>query len=75
MVGKGMRIRAVPLPAWCKCTVDMWTAAAGITAGPVFRPVLKGGRVGAGRMTTPAAWDVVRHYGERIGVPDLARMT
>jgi integrase/recombinase XerD len=72
LVGKGGRIRTVPMPAWCKWALDVWTAAAGITVGPVFRPVLKGGRMGPGRMTTQAAWDAVKLYGDRIGIPDLA---
>lgn len=72
LVGKGGRIRTVPMPAWCKCAMDVWTAAAGILEGPVFRPVLKGGRMGAGRLTTQAAWDAVKLYGDRIDVPELA---
>ncbi|MCX6634397.1 MAG: tyrosine-type recombinase/integrase [Acidobacteria bacterium] len=72
LLGKGGRIRTVPMPAWCKCAMDVWTAAAGISMGPVFRPVLKGGRMGAGRMSAQAVWEVVRLYGERIGVPELA---
>jgi site-specific recombinase XerD len=72
LVGKGRRIRTVPMPSWCRAAVEVWTAGAAIATGPVFRPMLKGGRVGAGRMTTQAAWDAVKLYGDRIGVPDLA---
>jgi len=70
--GKGGRVRTVPMPSWCRAAIEVWTAAAGISTGPVFRPVLKGGRVGLGRMTTQAVWEVVRLYGERIGVPELS---
>jgi site-specific recombinase XerD len=72
LVGKGGRVRTVPMPSWCRAAIEAWTLAAGISDGPVFRPVLKGGRVGGGRMTTQAAWEVVRLYGKSIGVPDLA---
>jgi integrase len=29
LVGKGGRIRSVPMPSWCKNAIDAWTAAAG----------------------------------------------
>ena len=70
LLGKGGRVRTVPMPSWCRAAIEVWTAAAGITTESVFRPVLKGGRVG--RMTTQAVWEVVRLYGDRIGIPDLA---
>jgi site-specific recombinase XerD len=72
LLGKGGRIRTVPMPSWCRAAMEVWTTAAGITTGPVFRSVLKGGRVGTGRMTTQAVWEVARLYGEHIGVPGLA---
>lgn len=37
IVGKRNKIRTIPIPSWCKVLVDAWTAAAGITSGPVFR--------------------------------------
>lgn len=39
LVGKGGRIRTVPMPSWCRAAIDAWTSAAGIDAGPVFRPI------------------------------------
>src|SRR5437879_10842365 len=44
LVGKGGHVRTVPIPTWVKSTVDAWTAAAGITHGPVFRAINKAGR-------------------------------
>ena len=41
LVGKKGRYRTVPMPAWTKIAIDSWAAAAGITAGPVFRGVNK----------------------------------
>ena len=35
LIGKGGHVRTVPIPAWVKTTVDVWTTAAGITHGPV----------------------------------------
>jgi integrase len=38
-VGKGKRIRTVPIPPFVKVATDAWTAAAGLSAGPLFRRV------------------------------------
>jgi site-specific recombinase XerC len=39
LIGKGKHIRTVPVPAWVKGTVDVWTAAAEINTGTIFRRV------------------------------------
>ena len=46
LTGKRNKTRSVPMPSWAKYAVDAWLLAAGISSGPVFRPVNKGGRVG-----------------------------
>ena len=47
LIGKGGRIRTVPIPQWVKQALDLWISAAGITGGRVFRAVSKRGKVGA----------------------------
>lgn len=69
MMGKGQRVRSIPMPAWAKAAIDAWTRAAAITEGRVFRAVRKGGLVVNETMTDQAVADVVRHYSEVIGVP------
>src|ERR1700722_19857633 len=44
LVGKHGRVRTIPMPAWTKVAIDAWTTTAGISAGPVFRPVNRGGQ-------------------------------
>ena len=39
LVGKGKRIRTVPIPPFVKVAIDARTAAAGLSAGPLFRRV------------------------------------
>ena len=39
LVGKGRRIRTVPIPPFVKAAIDAWTAAAGLFESPLFRPV------------------------------------
>jgi site-specific recombinase XerD len=72
LIGKGGRIRSVPMPAWTKTAIDSWTAAAGITAGVVFRALNKGGRLTGDRMTAQAIFEAVTLYGAQIGMPALA---
>ena len=47
LMGKGNRIRTVPVPTNVKVAIDRWTTAAGIQQGPLFRPVSKSGVVSA----------------------------
>jgi hypothetical protein len=48
--------------------VKAWLQAAGINEGPLFRPVAKGGRLGAERFTDRSVCKVVKAYAERIGL-------
>jgi integrase len=69
-IGKGRRVRTVPVPAWAKKLVEEWLAAARIEAGPVFRPVNKGDKV-AGKALTENAdpkYAAVHLWCERKGV-------
>ena len=69
LVGKGGRIRTVPVPAWAKAAIDTWTEAAGSCApGPVFRPVNKGGRIVGESMTAQAVYETVARYARLLGV-------
>lgn len=73
--GKGGKTRFVPYGAlsWALVVVDAWLKAAGITRGPVFRGVRKGGRIQAEGLTTRAIQQVLARYpvvieGERCAV-------
>jgi integrase len=72
LVGKGGRVRSVPMPSWTKAAIDAWTSAAEITGGLVFRATCKGGKVAGDSMTAQSIFEVVRLYGAKIGVPELA---
>ncbi|MDQ6670611.1 MAG: tyrosine-type recombinase/integrase [Chloroflexota bacterium] len=72
LIGKGRRVRTVPVPGWAKGLVDHWATAAGLSSGVVFRRFRKGGflvyettgdgRVIAGGMSADAIADVVTTY-------------
>jgi site-specific recombinase XerD len=72
LVGKGGRVRTVPMPSWAKSAIDTWLAAARIETGPIFRSINKSGLVGGISMTARSIFQVVQTCGSRIGVPKLA---
>jgi integrase len=72
LVGKGNRLRTVPVPAWVKKLVDDWLAAAAIQLGPVFRPVNKGDVVAERVLTENAVWWIVREYAGNLDLGKLA---
>ena len=72
LVGKGNRVRTIPVPAWAKKLVDEWLAAAAIQAGPMFRPVNKGDVVDEKALTEYAVWWIVREYAAELDLGKLA---
>jgi integrase len=52
--------------------VQTWLTAAGITAGSVFRPVTKGGIVGAAGLSASAVRSIVMAYARRAGLDPAA---
>jgi integrase len=45
-----------------------WIAAAAITTGPVFRPIAKGERIQAARLTDRSVAKIVKAHAERAGL-------
>jgi integrase len=72
LVGKAGHVRTVPIPTRVKAAVDVWTAAGGITRGPVFRAINKAGRVWGDGMSPKVLWDVVRAAAARADIDKLA---
>ena len=68
LVGKRNKLRSVPMPSWAKARLDDWAKELAIGAGPVFRPVRRGGHIQDGCMTSQAIFDVVREYASQVGV-------
>lgn len=64
--------RVVPIPrgavACPVAAVRAWLEAAGITEGPVFRSMGKGGRVLQGALSTRSIGQIVQGYADRIGL-------
>jgi site-specific recombinase XerD len=72
LLGKGGRVRSVPMSNACKAALDLWTQAAGIQTGRIFRPVNKGGRLSGQSMTGQAVFETVTKYTARIGMKGIS---
>lgn len=72
LIGKGRRVRSVPMPQWTRQAIDAWTGMAGIESGFVFRQLDKSERVAGDRLTARRIFQIVRSAGGAIGVPSLA---
>jgi integrase len=72
LVGKHGRVRTVPMPTWVKVATDAWTQIAAIAAGPVFRPVNRGGQVQSVPLSEKVVWQLLRVYAASASVPGIA---
>ena len=71
LIGKGNRVRTVPIPSWTKKAIDEWLSVVDIQSGLMFVSIRKSGRITGQSMTPQAVRDVVSHYGKLLGV-DIA---
>jgi integrase len=72
LVGKGGHIRTVPIPQWAKKALDLWTSAAGIAEGRIFRAVSKTDKVWGKGISQTVVWYVVKRCCERAGLDHVA---
>lgn len=72
MMGKGGHVRTVPVPAWVKAAVANWMTAAGVTTGPIFRPINKAQRVGNHGFSPKVIWGVVKAGCSKCGLENVA---
>lgn len=69
LVGKGNRVRSIPIPSWVKQAIDEWTAAAALDGdGRVFRPIHKGGYLTGDGMTAQSIREAVTEHARRLGL-------
>lgn len=68
LMGKGQRVRSVPIPSWTKQAIDEWLSTSGITDGNLFRSVNKGDNISGVSMTSQAIQDVVKASSKACGL-------
>jgi len=62
LIGKGNRIRTIPIPSWTKQLINNWIDASKLNSGIIFRPINKGGNVQNTGMTSQAIYNIVYEY-------------
>ena len=67
LMGKGGRVRTIPLPNWAKQAIDEWITAAALTNGHVFRPINKGDNLSGDYMSSQAVQNIVKEYADYLG--------
>ena len=72
LIGKGGHIRTVPIPHWVAEAVRAWMTEAYITAGAVFRPIDKAGRIGPNGFSPKVIWGVVKQSSAACGLANIA---
>jgi len=72
LVGKGGRVRTVPVPDWVRSELDDWLDAAVMDRGRLFRRVNKVGKAWGEGITEKAVWHIVKESARSIGVEKLA---
>jgi len=72
LVGKGKRLRTIPVPSWTKELLDAWLRHSGVIEGKVFRRVLKGGTRQEAGLTANVVWYAVKRCASQAGIANLA---
>ena len=72
LIGKGGHSRTVPIPGWVAEAVRAWMTEACITAGAVFRPINKAGRIAPNGFSPKVIWGVVKRASAACGLANIA---
>jgi site-specific recombinase XerD len=72
LIGKGSRVRTVPMPMWVKEAVDRWIMAAKVSRGRIFRAISRHGTPWGKGISENVIWYVVRKCAERTNLDHLA---
>jgi integrase len=72
LVGKGGRLRTVPMPRWCRALAGDWLAAAGITTGPILRAIHRGDGASSAPLGVGSLYLRVLMHARTLGLNRLA---
>ncbi len=75
LVGKGNRVRTVPIPSWVKVALDAWREGVAFALGSwpdeerrVFVSINKGSAISGRELTPQAVYNIVAQYAEEAGL-------
>lgn len=66
MIGKGSKVRSVPVPSWAKACLDAWAQAAGISSGLIFRRINRGDNIAGESITEQAVYYLCEQYSREV---------
>jgi integrase len=72
LIGKGRRLRTVPVPSWSKQLLDAWLLHSGVSEGRIFRRVSKFGKRHEASVTANVVWYAVKRCARQAGIANLA---
>ena len=72
LIGKGRRLRTVPVPSWSKQLLDAWFRHSGVSQGRVFRRVSKMGKRQEAGVTANVVVYAVKRCAHQAGIANLA---
>ena len=72
LIGKGRRLRTVPVPSWSKQLLDAWLQHSGVIEGRVFRRISKQGKRQENGVTANVVWYAVKRCAQQAGIANLA---
>ena len=72
LIGKGRRLRTVPVPSWSKQLLDAWLRHSSVNEGRVFRRVSKAGKRQEAGITANVIWYAVKRCALRASIANLA---
>lgn len=72
LIGKGNRVRTIPIPSWAKKAIDDYLVSVDIEGDPLFVSIKKSGNKLGQSITPQAIRDIVNYYGKQIGLDHLA---
>jgi site-specific recombinase XerD len=71
LIGKGKRVRTVPMPSWTWTAIQAWLLAAGIENGRVFRSMARWNRFAGAALDDEAIHQLVQHYADDLKLGQL----
>lgn len=69
VVGKGGKLRSVPLPLWVKDAIFEWLKATKIVQGPIFRGITRHGKLGQLAMSEESVKLILAKYASKEDLP------